>query len=808
MLGKRASAATRISLGLVGLTVTLLLVAQLVGLVPDRSEAILKGRKALCEAVAFHWAIAAQTSDLSWIRAAGDSVVKRNPDVLSIALRSDDGKLLVEAGEHEAFWEELPTGESTVNQAVVPIFGLPGRTPRGQIEVRFASLDGGGLLSWLRIPIFGMVLFLAVWGFLVFRVYMGRTLQHLDPSKVVPERVKVALNIMSEGVALLDDRERIVLANDVFAATLGVPASELQGQRIGGLSWRQQDSGKPPEEYPWTEALREGKTLRGVALVLPDGPKGVRTFVVNVTPILGAGKTPKGALATFDDVSAVEEKNARLREMLKLLKESQKKVNCQNQQLQELAAHDPLTGCLNRRAFFENAEIAWSAAKRYGYPLGCIMVDVDHFKAVNDRHGHAVGDHVLRDLARRLQLGSRDSDVICRYGGEEFCILLLHADIEQTLKAAEHYRKSIESKDHAGIPVTVSLGCSATESGATDLHELLNQADQALYVAKRSGRKCSARWDDVAQEVKIEKTSPLSEELPGDAKLAVPIPIQAVNALMAALAHRDITTAEHSREVAELCVTTAEGLMSPSECFVLEVAALLHDIGKLSVPDWVLLKPGPLTEEEWRVMHHYNEMGVGIIASAFASAQLTEIARYHRAWYGGRPDKPAMPTGKDIPLRARILAIGDAFSAMTGNRPYRKAMRQEEAFEELRRCSDTQFDRELVELFIEKVPARDQSRRTSETAFSEGTLLEIGRQTEGLVSALEAQDISTLAVLAGRLAAVATKQGMPTIAQRAAQLQEAARGDGDPETILQLTTDLLNLSRLERENHLAAKRSS
>ena len=193
----------------------------------------------------------------------------------------------------------------------------------------------------------------------------------------------------------------------------------------------------------------------------------------------------------------------------------------------------------------------------------------------------------------------------------------------------------------------------------------------------------------------------------------IPIPIQAVNALMSALGYRDITTAEHCRQVAELCVMTAERMMSPSECFVLEVAGLLHDIGKLGVPDSILLKPGTLSDEEWEVMRRYSRMGVAIISSAFGSEELTELVRNHRAWFDGNPREAGLPRGKDIPLPARIGCIADAFSAMVSDRPYRQTMSVASAFAELRRCAGTQFDPELVERFIARVNERGDGQRTA-----------------------------------------------------------------------------------------------
>ncbi len=208
MIMKRLSAATRISLSLVGVTITLLLLAQLLGLVPDRTTAVLEGRKALCEAVAFDWSIEAQNGNLGAIKAAATAITQRNQDVLSIGLRSADGTLLVDTGNHAALWGATRRSDSTTTHAVVPIYVMPDQKPWGQVEVRFRDVAGGWLVTHVGIPILGAIIFLAVSGLVLYRVYMRRVLRHLDPSKVVPERIRATLNIMSEGVALLEENVR------------------------------------------------------------------------------------------------------------------------------------------------------------------------------------------------------------------------------------------------------------------------------------------------------------------------------------------------------------------------------------------------------------------------------------------------------------------------------------------------------------------------------------------------------------------------------------------------------------------------
>jgi diguanylate cyclase (GGDEF)-like protein/putative nucleotidyltransferase with HDIG domain len=421
------------------------------------------------------------------------------------------------------------------------------------------------------------------------------------------------------------------------------------------------------------------------------------------------------------------------------------------------------------------------------------MVDVDHFKRINDRYGHSVGDQVLQHIAERLRSLVRDCDLICRYGGEEFCVLLPQTNMEAAKQAGERYRKAIETSPCGSIAVTVSVGVSSIKLGAKTPLELLDQADKALYGAKRSGRNRVCGWDEIRTEGEItERPSHVEAVAAADAQGKAPILFSAVSALMSALAYRDKATAEHSQRVADLCVLAADNLIPVSDMFVLEVAALLHDIGKLGVPDSILLKPGPLTPQEWKIMRSHDAMGEEIIAAAFASPELSNIVRMHHAWFGGSPHVANLPKGETIPVSARILSIADAYDAMTSDRVYRKGRSRDDAFAELRRCAGTQFDPQLVERFIKAVLARERHRDSSGNPH---TALMIRLDVERLACAVEAKNISMLSELARRVATAARDDGLLQVAECATELERSATGQGDVEQIVRLTDELLKLCR-------------
>jgi hypothetical protein len=234
--------------------------------------------------------------------------------------------------------------------------------------------------------------------------------------------------------------------------------------------------------------------------------------------------------------------------------------------------------------------------------------------------------------------------------------------------------------------------------------------------------------------------------------------------------------------------------MSINECFVLEIAGYLHDIGKLGVPDSILLKPGPLTDDEWKIMRDHERRSIDVIASTFLSPELVDIVRNHSLRYDGSSSQdPSRPKGKDIPLGARILIIADAFSAMVSHRPYRRARSYEEAFKELRRCAGTQFDPDLVEHFIDVVSARDESRRKVKEPVSNSMRLDIGREVEKIFVAVNTSSFPALSVSAEHLATQATKLGLTQIAETALEIEKAAVEKRDQMEIVQLTSKLMGL---------------
>lgn len=797
---KKLPVSVRVTIGLVSLVLVVFGVALRLGLMPDTQPQIVAARLQTAESLAMQCAMAAARGrDPRAVQHFLDRALERTPDIRSAAVRLSDGTVLAAAGDHDAMWADAPTTGSGPAHLRVPM------VERGEswatLEIAVQPLQAEGWRQMVYNPTLRLAAFLIVGTFVVFLLYLRMTLRYLDPSSVIPERVKAMLDVMAEGVLVLDTRGRIVLANRGMCDLTGLTLRKLQTKNAADLAWRAEgelaevDKGVPlvpREAYPWERTLGNGEGINGARLRLALGDGTIRSLVVNVMPVLAADGKQRGAVATFDDVTGIEQKNAELEDTLGRLERSQREIELKNQELEVLATRDTLTGCFNRRSLYQRLDAAWADSKQSGRPLGVVMLDIDRFKSINDTHGHATGDEVLRLVAAVLKETVQEPAVVGRYGGEEFCVVLPNVDPDASAAFGETIRAAIEHRNCAGLGVTSSVGVSNLIFGAEQPSELIDQADQALYVAKRTGRNRVCRFDRLTKDIPPPATPTPPSAAPA-AVVAAPqvvaphpqIPFNVVHALVSALLYRDTPTAQHSRRVADLALTAASGLLPAKGLYLLEVAALLHDIGKLGVPDTVLLKPGPLTSDEWAVMRLHAQIGVEIVATAFGCDDLTETLRAHHAWFGDASEAGDATRRRpsEIPLTARILGIADAFDAITSDRPYRARRTREEAFGELRRCAGRQFDPELVERFIVAVGEASQEHASrSRLRFPASTGM-LGQELQRLVEAASARESTAVSSTlprpeptASRAVDVASMLArLNDIHAEAPELEEAAR---------------------------------
>ena len=491
----------RISIGLALLTISILLAADAIfGFSRARLVANLDAREKLTESLAFQFSVLVEKNDIDSIKSTMQALTIRNDDLVSMALRDGKGHTLVRVGDHDQYWAKAKEERSTPTHVQVTIFN--GLKRWGKLEIGFTPLSSSGFWQFFRHPLVQLVIFIGIISFAAYWMFLRRTLAHLDPASVIPERVKLAFNALSEGVVLMDESGRIVLANTAFEQRVGAPTGSLLGRKLSDLEWTSPGSGQPPQSLPWSLALSESKSQTGVSLSLSDDKKVTHTFMINASPITDEGDNVRGALTTFDDVTELERKNEELKRMLKMLDASRGEVKRQNEKLQILATRDTLTNCLNRRSFFEQLEREFKSAYEDKLPLSCIMADIDHFKSINDNYGHAMGDKVIRDIADVLRMGLRSIDLLGRYGGEEFCILLPGVNARKSMEIAERLRSLAAAKYSSrsnvfNRPVTLSFGVSSLGFGASEPSQLVDQADKALYVSKNRGRNKVTCWSEI-----------------------------------------------------------------------------------------------------------------------------------------------------------------------------------------------------------------------------------------------------------------------------------------------------------------------
>ena len=489
--------ALRLTIGMISLTLGLLLVADYLGLTPDGEKVVVDQRVHYAEMLSVQMSLAAKQGDAMAMQSILWSAVKRNPELTSAGVRRADSVLLVEFGDHQAQWESAGTEGNTATHMSLPI--IYQSKSIGRLEIVFMPVRAPGLMGLLQGRFIGLVVFFLVCGSFAYWFLLKRSLQYLDPSAVVPDRVRSALDVLANGVLIIDEKEQIVLANTAFMNKCGEPGRSLIGLKPSNIDWEFLGSRDEPRRLPWLDALASGEEISGVLLGLTAASGKKHIFIVNSVAISDDAGKPKGAMIGFDDVTDIEEKNAMLKSMLKELEVSKHEVEEQNKKLHVLATRDPLTNCFNRRAFNEQFDAALAEAKQNNTPISCFMTDIDHFKAVNDTHGHAAGDEIIKLVANVLNDNVRKDDVVGRYGGEEFCVMLPGIDAAAAHRIAERCRFQIESKVYDSIKVTNSFGISSVEFGSTDPEALINEADEALYRSKEGGRNRVTVWKELKE---------------------------------------------------------------------------------------------------------------------------------------------------------------------------------------------------------------------------------------------------------------------------------------------------------------------
>lgn len=374
------------------------------------------------------------------------------------------------------------------------------------------------------------------------------------------------------------------------------------------------------------------------------------------------------------------------------------------------AATDILTGAPNRPALVAALFAEVERSVRHRRPLAIAFGDIDNFKSVNDTYGHEVGDEVLKGVVDAIRTSVRVTDIVGRYGGEEIVVILPETTVEDAAVLAETLRLVVGRRRFAvptgEISVTLSFGVAGAVGDRLGVESLLRHADAAMYSAKALGRDQVYAFTEPDDEAAVIR-SPISPRGRAEAmelgKAAHGAAAETLAAILSPLPHY---RGQPSALIATIVAAMARNLDLPQhEVDKVRVAALLHDVGKVGIPADILEKPAALTPAEWRSVVQHPRIGQVILEQATVLRDAVPIILHHHERFGGA-GYPYGLRGQEIPLGARIVAIADAYDAMTQDRPYKRAISHPEAIEELRRHAGTQFDPELVELFCDLYAAR------------------------------------------------------------------------------------------------------
>jgi len=406
------------------------------------------------------------------------------------------------------------------------------------------------------------------------------------------------------------------------------------------------------------------------------------------------------------------------------------------QKAQEQAITDGLTGVKTHRFLMEALSAEWKRSTRANRPFALVLMDLDRFKFVNDFYGHLEGDVVLQRVGHILEQNCRRSDVVARYGGDEFVILMPETGVEQARQLANKLRAWVASDPLLRDKnITASFGIAGFPVHGSTPQELIQVADSSMYLSKHQGgnsvssaeqgnpndrkrwkkdvleaylgvtlKRLFATGPEAFEEIyrRLEQfTRSLAEQGVDAEDGTLPAAlVETVTSLAFAIDAKDQYTQGHSQKVSAYAVMLAQGLdMAEEEVEEIRLAALLHDIGKVGIPEVILNKSGPLDATEWETMKTHTNLGFQILEPLKPMERIRQMVRHHHEFYDGS-GYPERLKGEQIPYGSRVIAIADAYDTITSTRSYKKPRTPEDAFSELERCAASQFDPEIVSVFI------------------------------------------------------------------------------------------------------------
>ncbi len=460
------------------------------------------------------------------------------------------------------------------------------------------------------------------------------------------ELLSTTLKSIGDGVVTTDVEGKITSLNKAAEEMILWNSGEIYGRPFANIFVLENEETGEPVEDPVAKVLNTGKVIGLANHTVLVNRKGERVPIADsAAPIRGGNGKTLGVVMVFRDVT--QEKD-------------------QQNKILYLSYHDPLTGLYNRR-FIESEMRRLDTEDQL--PISVIMGDVNGLKIANDVFSHETGDQLLQEVSGILRNNCAETDVVARWGGDEFLILRTHSTLEDSERLIEKMRNEFTEQSEGTMQMSVSLGCAVKSKKEEPLQHVIQQAEEWMYHQK-------------LLEGKSYRNS-------------------IVNTLLATLYEKSMETEEHAQRLIEYCQAVGKELNFSGEAMnELSLLAVLHDIGKVGIHQNVLQKPGSLNSEEWKEMKRHPEIGYRIAQNAPELLIVSDfILSHHERWDG--KGYPRELKGEEIPLNCRILAVADAFDAMTNDRVYRKAMSREQAITELVDNAGTQFDPKIVNIFIQ-----------------------------------------------------------------------------------------------------------
>lgn len=378
------------------------------------------------------------------------------------------------------------------------------------------------------------------------------------------------------------------------------------------------------------------------------------------------------------------------------------------EKLDKFVSTDPLTGVYNFRFFEHHFEKYFENAKLESRPFSLMMVDIDYLKSINDIYGFVMGDKILRQLADLLKTEVRLKDLVIRYGGEEFAVIMPNTNSMGADNIAENILNKVNIETFGDkktkIKITVSIGlCSCPKEGIVSAKQVITNAEKAMSLSKeRGGNDLSVFPYKEDEKEKRELKSEIEEQKKQikEGSRSKKSLIEFVQALANTVKAKDQYTQEHSKLMSKVAVEIAKQLNLPEiEIERIRLGSVLHDLGKIGISEAILLKPGKLTKEEFELVKQHPQIGAEIVRTVHALRDVIPLILHHHEKYDGSGYLKGLK-GEEIPLGARIIGIADVYQALRSDRPYRKAYSKKKALHIIKEGSGKEFDPKIVNIFL------------------------------------------------------------------------------------------------------------